>query len=182
MIQIVRHPVAAVRRQFPPTSCASVLAKLLLLFIVVPLVELALLFYVADKTGPSFTLLLVIVTGFVGAVLARRQGWWTLQRMRRQLAAGQLPTDSLWDALLIFMAGALLLTPGILTDTVGFSLLVPACRRVVKAWLLRWFRDHFAIETLAAGRPHSPEDRDQIIDAHVAESSPAEPDYSKPPS
>ena len=104
------------------------LLKLLSLFILVPLVELALLLYLADASSWQFTLLLVIATGVIGTLLAREQGWRTWTRIRDELAAGRMPADSLLDGVLIFIAGALLLTPGVLTDLLGISLLVPWCR------------------------------------------------------
>jgi UPF0716 protein FxsA len=116
------------------------LSRLLLLFIVVPLIELALLLQLAKRTSPILTLTLVIATGALGAILARQQGVRVLLQIRRQLNAGRLPTRALLDALMIFVAGALLVTPGILTDLFGFSLLIPACRRRYRTWLAKRFQ------------------------------------------
>ena len=79
---------------------------LLLLFIVVPLVELTLLLKLADSTTWEFTLGLVILPGIFGTILARSQGWRTWRQIQKQLSAGQLPGDSIVDALLILVAGA----------------------------------------------------------------------------
>ena len=119
------------------------LLRLLLLFCLVPLVELTLLLWLADVTGWRATLLLVLGTGVVGAALARYQGWQVVQRIQSQLEQGQLPADSLLDGLMIFIAGALLLTPGILTDAVGFALLIPFFRRRIRRYLGRRFRAHW---------------------------------------
>jgi len=84
------------------------LARLLLLFTVVPLVELALLLWIGSLTGLRFTLLLVLLTGIIGAGLARHQGLRCWLRVQQQLSAGQLPADPLVDGLMILVAGALL--------------------------------------------------------------------------
>jgi len=132
------------------------LLRLLLLFTLVPLVELVLLLVVADHTSWQFTLGLVLLTGIVGATLARWQGTRCVQRIRGEMSAGQLPGDSLLDGLMILVAGALLVTPGVLTDLVGFSLLIPLPRRWLKGWLRRGFaaRLHVAgFHHPGAGRP-----------------------------
>lgn len=137
---------------------------LLLLFVCIPLFELAILLYLAGVTSVGATLLLVVVTGVIGASLARRQGWTTYVRIQQELAEGRMPTESLLDAAMIFVAGAVLLTPGILTDIFGFSLLVPACRRFYRRSVSRWIRSRFRVQTFdAQGRGVG----DQIIDCHV---------------
>ncbi|MEM7585996.1 MAG: FxsA family protein [Acidobacteriota bacterium] len=102
--------------------------RLLLLFTIVPLVELALLIEVGRIVGMPATILLVIVTGTLGAWLAKTQGVRTLNRLQQELQSARMPADTMLDGLLIFIAGAVLLTPGILTDLFGFFLLTPACR------------------------------------------------------
>ena len=148
------------------------LFKLLLLLVVVPLIELVLLIQVDRVVGLSWTLALIVVTGAVGAALARAQGWRTYRQIQQELGQGRLPTDSLLDALMIFLAGALLLTPGILTDVLGFSLLTPPCRRVYRGWLARWFKSRFKLQGFdrpGATGPGAPPQRDQIIDSYVVE-------------
>ncbi len=113
------------------------LARLLLLFIVVPVIELFLLIEVGQVIGTLPTIGLIILTGAVGAFLARRQGLQVVMRVRGQLQTGQLPTDALFDGAVILIAGAFLMTPGILTDTVGFLFLIPATRRFIKGAIQR---------------------------------------------
>ncbi len=108
------------------------LAKLLLLFTLVPLAELLLLLYIADKTSFWFTVGLILVTGITGAALARWQGLRTIARIRDEFSQGRPPAGALVDGLLILIAGALLITPGLLTDVVGFSLLIPPIRTAIK--------------------------------------------------
>jgi len=121
------------------------LLRLLLLFTVVPFLELVLLLQLAERTSAGFTLGLILLTGVVGAALARREGIRCWSRVRRAMAAGQLPGDPLLDALMVLVAGALLVTPGILTDVVGFSLLVPLVRQLVKRYLKRHFAGRFHV-------------------------------------
>jgi len=106
--------------------------RLLLLFTVVPLIELFLLVKLGTVIGIAPTILIVIFTGVLGAWLARWQGLGVLRRVSEDLAAGRLPADALIDGLLILIAGAVLLTPGLLTDALGFVLLVPQGRTVVR--------------------------------------------------
>ncbi len=110
---------------------------LLLLLTVVPLVELMILIRLYHATDLITTLAVVIVTGIVGAALARRQGWETWRRIQTQLSQGKPPTTELLDGLMIVIAGALLITPGILTDLAGFSLLIPPVRTLLRGWLAR---------------------------------------------
>jgi UPF0716 protein FxsA len=114
--------------------------KLFLVFVLVPLFELYLLIKVGSHLGALNTLIVVILTGIVGASLARIQGMRTMIRVRNSLNRGELPTEELLDALLIFMAGLLLLTPGFITDFVGMALLVPSIRSWFKGWLRTRFR------------------------------------------
>ena len=115
------------------------MAKLLLLFTLVPAVELVLLLEVGRQIGTAATLLLILVTGVVGAVLARRQGVAALGHIRAELAAGRIPGPTIVDGIMILVAGALLITPGILTDIAGFLCLVPATRRAIRVRLSRAF-------------------------------------------
>ncbi len=115
------------------------LAKLLLLFTLVPLLELALLLEIGRRIGTGDTLVLILATGVVGALVARRQGVAVLRRIQTELIGGQLPGPTMVEGVIILLAGALLITPGILTDIVGFLCLVPATRRVIRALLWRAF-------------------------------------------
>ena len=123
------------------------LLRLLFLFTVVPLIELVLLYWLAQQIewGPTFGL--ILLTGFVGAALARREGLRCLTRIQEKMADGQLPGDPLLDGLMILVAGALLVTPGALTDLVGFALLLPGFRRVVKGYLKKRFQARITIST-----------------------------------
>lgn len=104
-------------------------ARLALLFVVVPILELLLLLQMGRWVGFWPTLALVISTGVAGAALARLEGLRVLLGAQRELRSGRMPTDALLGGVCVLIGGALLLTPGILTDLLGFSLLLPPTRR-----------------------------------------------------
>lgn len=146
---------------------------LFLLFTVVPIVELALLVWLGGQTVWWLPVLLVIADGVAGALLWRWQGIRTLVRIREEMAAGRMPADALVDGLLIFLAGALLITPGMITDVAGFALLIPPIRAVVKRFAKAWFVRHVEVRAAAFYGNGSPSARppwsDEIIDARVIE-------------
>ena len=120
-------------------------AKLLLLFLTVPLVEIMLFIEIGSRIGTLSTLLIVALTAILGAFLAHREGlkaWW---RIQDKLYQGSIPDDEFLDAMLILIAGALLLTPGFLTDAIGFLLLFPGTRHSVKNRLRHKFRQRYQI-------------------------------------
>jgi UPF0716 protein FxsA len=139
---------------------------LLLLFITMPIIELSLLMRLADATSIGTTIGLVIATGALGAWLARRQGISTWTRVQTEMAAGRLPTSEIVDAMLIFVAGVVLVTPGIITDAFGFALLVPPIRNVLKAAVAQHFKSRFVIMGPSIG-PNSPFHNDDEDDAFV---------------
>ncbi len=108
------------------------LGFLILAFITLPVIELMLLLRIGSWLGVLPTVLLVIVTGVIGAALARSQGIQVLTRMRQELASGRPPVASMVDGALVLVAGVLLLTPGVVTDAVGIALLLPPVRALVR--------------------------------------------------
>ena len=112
------------------------LFKLFLAFTIIPVLELFILIEVGSYLGALNTIMVVIVTGFVGAYLARLQGFQTMNRVRESLNRGEMPTEGLIDALLILLAGIVLLTPGFLTDIAGLLILLPQTRARFKVWLM----------------------------------------------
>jgi UPF0716 protein FxsA len=115
---------------------------LFLLFLAVPVAELYVIVQVAGGIGVLPTLALLVGISVAGAWLVKWQGLVTLARFQRRVAAGQLPTAELVDGILVILAGALMLTPGFLTDVTGLLLLLPPVRALVRAGLLRRFRLH----------------------------------------
>ena len=113
------------------------LLKLFLAFTIIPIIEIYLLIEIGSMFGALTAVTLVILTGFLGAFLARMQGLQTLYHMQESLREGRMPSGELLDTLLIVIAGLVLLTPGFITDSAGFLLLIPATRNSIKYWLRR---------------------------------------------
>jgi len=114
---------------------------LYLFFLLVPLVEIYVLIQVGSVIGALPTVILVVLTAVIGVGLLRSQGLRTWMRAQEQLARGLLPAVELLEGMLLMLAGAFLLTPGFVTDTLGFLLLVPAVRQVLIGHLIasgRW--------------------------------------------
>ena len=111
--------------------------KFLIAFTFIPIIEIYLLIEIGSFFGVLTAITLVILTGFLGAFMARMQGLQTLFRIQESLREGRMPSGELLDAMLIVLAGLVLLTPGFLTDSVGFLLLIPTTRNSIKSWLQR---------------------------------------------
>ena len=109
---------------------------LFLLFLLVPLIEIYFLIQVGSVIGAIPTIALVVFTGLLGAMLLRFQGLATLQRTRMTMAQGQLPAMEMMEGVLLLFSGALLLTPGFVTDAIGFAFLIPPLRRAVILWFI----------------------------------------------
>ena len=152
------------------------LGYLILLFTIVPVVELALLIKIGQHIGVGYTLTIVILTGVVGAYfmsetnktrflsvseglsyLARSQGFRTLRRIQEDINEGLMPADKIFDGVMILCGGILLLTPGFVTDLIGFMALVPFTRHLIKLWLKRKIKDMIAqgrVITITSFGPH----------------------------
>jgi len=102
---------------------------LLLLFLLVPVIEIYLLIEVGSMIGAIYTILLVVLTAVAGAALLRWQGLTTFQRVREAMARGEVPAIEMMEGVVLLICGALLLTPGFFTDAIGFLALIPAVRR-----------------------------------------------------
>lgn len=117
------------------------LIKLILLFTLIPLIELIILIKLGTVIGVTRTILIVIVTGITGAALAKIQGIQILYKIKNEINSGLVPAGYLFDGFLIFTAGVLLITPGLLTDTIGFLILIPYTRDGLKRWLANMIKD-----------------------------------------
>lgn len=134
------------------------------LFVVIPLVEIYLLIKIGSIVGAGTTIFLVVFTALLGAFLVRSQGISTLIRAQAQLAKAQLPAVEMLEGLCLFIAGALLLTPGFFTDTIGFALLIPRLRRgIIRRLIGRGFAG-----SAQPQRPHRQGD-ERIIEAEYKE-------------
>ena len=115
-----------------------IFAILLLLFILVPILEIRVLFTVASQISWPATIAVVAFTGIAGAALARMQGFRVLRQVQESLGQGRMPTDELIEGAIVLFGGVLLLTPGILTDAFGLSCLLPTIRTGYAAMLKSW--------------------------------------------
>lgn len=106
------------------------------LFILIPIIELYVLILVGSHIGALATILLVLITAIIGVNLLRSQGLSTLNQVQTQMQRGEMPATSLIEGMLLFFAGALLLTPGFVTDTIGFILMIPPVRKGFALWVL----------------------------------------------
>ncbi len=115
------------------------LLKLFLCFTLIPVLELYLLIKIGSVIGGFNTILLVILTGFTGAWLARMEGMNTMKKLQMNMQQGLMPAEELIDAVIIFAAGVVLLTPGLITDVFGLALLWPVTRNQFKRILRKIF-------------------------------------------
>jgi len=129
---------------------------LFLLILIVSLLEIVLFVEIGGIIGPFWTIVSVVMTALIGAVLLRIQGLMTLMRAQQNLEQGRMPHLELVEGVILLLAGAFLLTPGFFTDTVGFLVLVPGFRRAVAAWLLRQASVFMASGGLGPGGPAGP--------------------------
>jgi UPF0716 protein FxsA len=116
-------------------------ALLFLLFVVVPFAELYVILQVGHAIGALPTIALLIVMSVLGAALVKREGLGVLRRAQQRIDQGEVPGRELVDGVLILFAGALLLTPGFLTDVVGVLLLLPPVRLALRATAIRALRN-----------------------------------------
>jgi len=131
---------------------AGVFLVVLLFIILVPVAELIVVFKVAGALGWLETLSALLLFSVVGAWLVRRQGISLLMRIQAELSEGRVPTKSVVDGLLLLVAGALLLTPGFITDAVGVILLFPPTRIAVRSLLIRRYQSRVDVYKTAATR------------------------------
>ena len=120
-------------------------AYLVLLFLVVPFVELYVLIQVGQEIGAASTILVLVVVSVVGGWLVKREGVGVVRRAQAQMQAGRVPGREIVDGVLILFAGALLLTPGFVTDIVGILLLLPPVRAVIRAAALKRLGDRVVV-------------------------------------
>lgn len=116
--------------------------RLIAIFVIIPLIELAILIKVGSYIGLWPTILIVVLTGILGAALARYQGFMIINKIKSDLNSGRVPAQELIDGLLILVGGIVLLTPGFLTDFCGFLLLIPQTRSLFKRIIKSQFQKY----------------------------------------
>lgn len=147
----------------------------MILFIIIPLLELLVIIQIGSRIGYLYTILLLVFVSFSGAALAKREGYQAVSQIQSEVAAGRMPADSLIDGGLILTAAALLITPGYLTDAAGLALLTPPFRRLVRIYVRRRLKKAVAARTVhfwtngpppdaSGGAPREPEQSRKEID------------------
>lgn len=151
----------------------------LILFIGVPIAEIALFIEIGGQIGLGWTLLSIFATAAIGTLLVRWQGLQTMARARAAMACDELPVAEVLAGVCILIAAALLLTPGFLTDAIGFALLIPPLRQSMAAAVVGHLKrsGKFRVHTQGGGRPGGPSGgpaggRGPIIDGEFEEVSP----------
>lgn len=124
---------------------------LFLTFVITPIVEITLFIKVGGLIGTPATIAIVIITAVLGSVLMRLQGVSVVRRASEAVRAGELPVEPVIDGISLVLAGALLLTPGFLTDTVGFLLFIPQLRRGLGRWIFRRLSRSATVHVFEAG-------------------------------
>ena len=126
-----------ISQNHPQLACMSFFRIIFLLFLSIPLLEIYLLLKVGSSIGVLPTVVLVVLTAVIGVWLLRLQGFATFMKAQQSLAQGQVPAMEMLEGLMLFIAGALLLTPGFFTDTIGFLFLIPASRVFIAKSVLK---------------------------------------------
>lgn len=152
---------------------------LALLFLVVPIAELYVIVQVAGGIGIPETILLLIGVSVIGAWLAKWQGVAVLYRVQSAVRSGRVPSTELLDGALIVLAGALMITPGFLSDCLAILLLLPPTRAAIRGLLMRRIRAGGGFISVVSGRswgrPHDVRRPDGVVDADSWEDPPARP-------
>ena len=115
-----------------------------ILFIVMPIIEMWLLIVVGQHLGASLTIIMVLFTAVIGLHGLRRQGLTTLKRLQDKLSSQQLPAKEIIEGVILAIGGAFLLTPGFITDALGFSCLLPFTRKLWLRLLFTWFQSRLS--------------------------------------
>lgn len=153
------------------------LARLFLLFVLVPTADLVLLWILFITLPWYVSLLWILTTALIGSFVARQQGAQVLNEIRQEMQRNLLPANSLIDGVFVFAAGILLITPGVLTDLAGFALLTPPIRKFLRQQTLAYLKQKIKVETVnftssftAQRSPHHPHfDDPNIIEGEVVD-------------
>jgi len=143
-----------------------VFGKLLLLFILVPIAELVLFMTLGKQLGFPETIGIIIVTAIIGAALTKSQGHRAIEKLHKATGEGRLPAREAFDGVMILLAGAVLITPGFLTDAIGFLLLVPPVRTVVAGYLGEKLKGNIKVVTPETP-PREAREKSKLDDGNV---------------
>lgn len=116
-----------------------ILRVILALLIIIPAIEIGIFIWIGQYIGFSWTFLIIMLTAVIGVWLTKQQGMQAIRLAQVQIQNRDIPSDAILDGICVFIGGVLLITPGLLTDLVGFLFLIPFTRSLFKAWLKLWF-------------------------------------------
>ena len=133
-----------------------------LFFILIPIIEVVLFITIGKYIGLWNTILIIIITGIIGAVIVRNQGIATLKKGLEEIKSNKIPLQSILEGIAILISGAFLLTPGFLTDAIGFALFVPNLQRLIALFIKRAIERGGGPKVWVNGQPMGP--RDPVID------------------
>jgi UPF0716 protein FxsA len=133
-----------------------VLLPLVILFVIVPIAELALIIQVGQAIGVWWTIALLIADSVLGSMLMRSQGRAAWRRFNQATAAGRVPAREVLDGVLVIFGGALLLTPGFISDILGLLLLLPPTRAIARGVLVRRFAHRMVASVTGVPRGRGP--------------------------
>lgn len=125
---------------------------ILLAVLILPAMEVGILVWAGGQIGPWWVVLFILATGVAGTLLARQQGTEAIRRAKQGMAYGEAPQEEILDGICILVGSALLLTPGFITDGLGFLLLLPPTRKPIKKWMVRMLRDMMEKGTISIFR------------------------------
>ena len=138
---------------------------ILLLFIFIPIIEIVLFIQIGGEIGAGMTILIIILTAFIGAYLVRIQGIQTLLTAQQRLQAGEVPTLQIIEGIMLFIAGVLLITPGFMTDALSIAVLLPIPRQMIAKYLI----DNVSISPHSFGGSFSTHQSRSFQDDHTFE-------------
>ncbi|WP_254510515.1 FxsA family protein [Anatilimnocola floriformis] len=151
------------------------LARLFLFCVIFPLVELTLLLLLGKYTSVTTVVLFVVITGLLGTVMLRWQGLAALRKIQDDLRNRRMPTDSLMDGALVVLASVLLILPGVLTDVVGITLLIPPLRPRYRRFVVWYFQARVVSKFTQQGAPPN-SGRTEVIDSYIVDNIPGKSD------
>lgn len=145
------------------------IARFFLMVVFLSVTELYLLIWASERTSILFTLALCVLTGIVGGALVRSQGLQTLRAIRGSLGRGQMPAQTIVSGLILLIIGTLFLTPGFLTDAIGFLMLIPGVRHIAASRLVAYFKTRIKVAPVVSfgGSGRSPSSESTVIDVEA---------------
>ncbi len=145
-------------------------SRFLLIFILLPLADLVLIWMLL-KLNIGITILWIVISGIAGWWYVRRQGLQVLDEIRASVQDNKIPTDILVEGGIVLFAGGLLITPGLLTDIFGFSMLIRPCRRWYRKRLLAWMKSKVKVSTFTMQGGGQPSSDPNVMDAEFTRKS-----------